>query len=1010
MFYRDERFPPHSIEVQNVEEKYLKDYGEKRRELDDGLKNAMLPYRPNYGSKGEQVILWANYFHLRFNETAKFYKYDVVICDPEKKSSANNKDDGKAKDGRVTGRKAKNIFEVLLDQVRNKNEGIVFATDFKQKVVTTASLKPLPKTIVYPLAQGNSSHQYDLTISEQRLDVGSLVSFLKNQAQTPKSVPSSNPDSNGFPFYQDIIDAIGTITGHAPRESQDTVNVGRSRFFSKTSDDLSSNIGNSGILQILKGFSQSVRPAAGRLLLNVNVTHGIFRPHGKISDLFGMFDTKEPERSQNLHEIVSKARVRYHIPSAKKGDESRSKVLTIAGLGLDTDRCSNNEDNPTFPQGKRFGDVHEVEFCLKKSPRSSSNAQPAQGLQWGKRYSVFEYFYRSKFIPAIAPFSDVRLLYLFSQYRSRIQTAVGTNAVLTAYQYQPQPKFPVVNIGRPTDPMYVPAECCELLDLQPIRSELDAKESEDMTDFAVKTPKENADWISGSGRNDVLKLTPATTVLNHFGVTIEPQLITVKARRLNSPRIIYSANPGQNKRVFRTAQSASWNLKDLSFHTCGKSIDRWAWIFFSSDKDNPSGLKDRVETFRNCLVDLGVRIASEADGIAISYREGDNIRDVYDSITTAVKDKDLEFVLVILPKVQADIYTAVKLVGDIGVGFHTVCVTAKNFSKDPPGVLGLYANLATKINLKFGGVNHVIDKPYELFKESKSMIVGYDVVHPTGVAGNVGDTESQVGLVASIDQDFGQWRSRYWTQKANQEIVGSKLAYEFKDQLKTYKAKEGALPVNVLIYRDGVSEGQYLQVLKEELPHIAASCREIYEEAQQKSPSITLVVSVKRHATRFFPTSLAKLDKSNNIQSGTIIDRGVTQARCWDFYLKSHTALSGTAHPTHYVVLHDEIFRPRHLKGLPKHVSAGDVLAAGKRAAEDLEEVTHELCYIYGRATKAISISTPARYADIVCTRARLHAAGLARLASRPGLSQKEKDVILAKTVHPNLKNTMYWI
>lgn len=374
-----------------------------------------MPYRPAYGSQGEEVILWANYFHLRFKETEELFKYEVVITDPRKRSSENNENDGK-----VTGRKAMHIFKAVIVQVRRKNKGSVFATDGKQKIVATTSLKQLPENIDCPGGQGDISHQYDLTISEQVIHVVNLATFLKNQAQTPGFMPSPSPDSkaNGFPFHQDIIDAMGTITGHAPRASKSIVNVGRSRFFAKENAELSSKIGDTKILQISKGFSQSVRPATGRLLLNVNVTHSIFRPAGRISELFDRLPGKNQEKAQKLHRIVSKARIKYTPPPAKIGDPPRSpKEMTIAGLGRDTDRCSKKEDDPKFPSGKRFGDVHEVQFRLKKSSKNlATDTIPVQGLQGDKYYSVYDYFVRSKFILPIV-LSDIYDCYIISPNR-----------------------------------------------------------------------------------------------------------------------------------------------------------------------------------------------------------------------------------------------------------------------------------------------------------------------------------------------------------------------------------------------------------------------------------------------------------------------------------------------------------------------------------------------------------------------------------------------------------------
>lgn len=393
--YRNGTFARPSEEVQNIEEQYLQDYGGKREELENELENEhgnlMMPYRPNYGSQGEEVTLWANYFHLQF-PGLKLHKYNISIQD-QKKVNKDKKDDGK-----VTGRKAMDIFQVILQQVRRDNGKVVFATDFKQKIVATTPFNLLPATVVYPVAQGARSRKYDLTISHQPIDVEDLLRFLNNQAQTPRLLLNPNPNSNasGFPFHQDIIDAIGTITSHTSRESGDIVTVGRSRFFSKTNQSLRKMIGVSNVLQILKGFSQSVRPATGRLLLNVNVTHGVFRCPGSISHLLETLGGYKRESLQKLDRIISKARVRYRVPV--KGPQQPWKVVTIAGLARNTDKCGDQSKDPKFKVGKvaGFWTASEVEFCVKKPPNKVVPARPAQGLEWDKYYTVSDYYSKSK--------------------------------------------------------------------------------------------------------------------------------------------------------------------------------------------------------------------------------------------------------------------------------------------------------------------------------------------------------------------------------------------------------------------------------------------------------------------------------------------------------------------------------------------------------------------------------------------------------------------------------------
>ncbi|KAJ8940110.1 hypothetical protein NQ318_016026 [Aromia moschata] len=64
-----------------------------------------------------------------------------------------------------------------------------------------------------------------------------------------------------------------------------------------------------------------------------------------------------------------------------------------------------------------------------------------------------------------------------------------------------------------------------------------------------------------------------------------------------------------------------------------------------------------------------------------------------------------------------------------------------------------------------------------------------------------------------------------------------------------YKSTGGYKPHRIILYRDGVSEGQFLQLLQHELTAIREACIKL--EADYK-PGITFIVVQKRHHTRLF--------------------------------------------------------------------------------------------------------------------------------------------------------------
>lgn len=74
-----------------------------------------------------------------------------------------------------------------------------------------------------------------------------------------------------------------------------------------------------------------------------------------------------------------------------------------------------------------------------------------------------------------------------------------------------------------------------------------------------------------------------------------------------------------------------------------------------------------------------------------------------------------------------------------------------------------------------------------------------------------------------------------------------------------------------------------------------------------------------------------------------------------------------------------------------------------------LERLTHDMCYLYGRATKAVSICPPAYYADLVCARARIHKNELFD-DDLMSISSGAQSTVNARMVHSNLADTMYYI
>lgn len=494
-----------------------------------------------------------------------------------------------------------------------------------------------------------------------------------------------------------------------------------------------------------------------------------------------------------------------------------------------------------------------------------------------------------------------------------------------------------------------------------------------------------------------------------FGVSIDKELITVKGRELPPPGIGYrGAGPV-------TPENGGWLMKKVKVFKPGRPIGTWTYLLVGTDADRDL-LKATVGEFAVFMSqDMGINITPKPTLVAnVGPAVTDNepaLRATFKQL--AAQPHRPEFVLVVLGAKSTVTYNMVKKFADVDFGFPTVCVV-QNKLLQSQGQKGYFANVGLKVNLKFGGVNHSI-KDIEHMKANKRMFVGYDVTHPTNLGPGAANAPSIVALVASVDGDLAQWPAATWQNPARQEMVEQVFVEHFKGRLKLWQSKnQNRLPDDLVIFRDGVSEGQFTTVLKDELPFIRQACQELYPA--ERVPRIALIVSVKRHQTRFYPTDPAHAPgKSKSPRQGTVVDRGVTNVRYWDFFLQAHASLQGqyfpgvlmivfidqhtclgTARPAHYTVLLDEIFRPDH----------------GAKAADVLEKLTHDMCYLYGRATKAVSICPPAYYADLACTRARIHKHelfeddGFSDTSSQQGRRHDAEG----RNVHENLKNTMFYI
>jgi len=135
-------------------------------------------------------------------------------------------------------------------------------------------------------------------------------------------------------------------------------------------------------------------------------------------------------------------------------------------------------------------------------------------------------------------------------------------------------------------------------------------------------------------------------------------------------------------------------------------------------------------------------------------------------------------------------------------------------------------------------------------------------------------------FVASTNPTLTKFYSRVIYQRTAQELMDG-LAICMKDALKEYYRNNNCLPEKIVLYRDGVSDGQLAVVAEHELPQIIETFPKIMSGYE---PKLAVVIVKKRGNARFFQQDGRNIQ---NPQPGTIVDHTVTSVNYFKriFYL-----------------------------------------------------------------------------------------------------------------------------
>ncbi|KAI0236467.1 hypothetical protein L0F63_003111, partial [Massospora cicadina] len=498
------------------------------------------------------------------------------------------------------------------------------------------------------------------------------------------------------------------------------------------------------------------------------------------------------------------------------------------------------------------------------------------------------------------------------------------------------PMLPCVEIKRG---VLIPLELCDVIPGQRYAKKLNEQQTAEMIKITCVPPKVRAERIMNGLR---LMAPEKNDHLRQFGLRVEPTLLQVPSRLLPVPMVHYH---GSSREKSLRPVDGAWNLRDKKLFE-GKELKVWSVVVFGTEGRIRRNV---VETFirehvATCIA-TGLQITNERPKIYYAPPRAGTaekaLQDIYVSTGNEFKARP-QLLFCILPDKGAELYNAIKAACELGLGIPTQCVQSEKIFKPNRQYS---ANVCLKMNAKLGGINAAIH-PNELgdLKSPPTLIIGADLSHP---GPGFDESPSITAAIGTIDFSACRYSSSVRVQKGRVSIILD-LQSMVVELLKMFFRGTGAKPARILYFRDGVSEGQFQQVLCTEMLAIKRGCASL---EKGYSPTITFVLTQKRHHTRFFPMKQPDQDRSGNCKAGTIVESGICHPHYFDFFLQAHSGLQGTSRPIHYHVLIDE----------------------NKHSCDALQSLCYNLCYLFTRATRAVSLIPPIYYAHLAAERARAH-------------------------------------
>jgi hypothetical protein len=747
-----------------------------------------LPRRQAFGTIGRAVTMRTNYFNTRLSNP------DATIC---RYAISWEKDDG------LSRARKRRYIELLLKQ--NPFAQVTHYSDLSANIFTLEKLE-LP---------GKDRGEYRIVIYD-RLE----AAFPAPSPDEPQAVAAArirktrrlrveyttsyklddlyryvaSPASGDYAAKGDVVQAMNIIFNNAANVNQRITAQPNNKFFpladhSKLGIQAHANAESWALgegLIAIRGYYSSVRLGPQRVLLNVNVSTGAFYEPIPLSELMLKFMGNRSFNNETAAKLCAnfikrlKVATKYLKEKDDTGKEVPSlKIRTVMG----------------FTKRPYAQASDQVRFDFTDNGSTTN-------------ITVQAYFAR----------------------KHKITLS--------------RPDLPVINCGTDKDQMLIPPELCLVIAGQPSRRLLSANQTSVMIGFAGRPPNANAASIETSGLQ-VMQLAnnQQPNTITKAGIQMNTNMLTVPARILPPVSIKF-------RKVLNT-RDGGWNLANQEFYKGSQMKGIFSGLQITITGRNPrtANFSAALNTVAAELQKYGVTYQTYIGPTApvplqsLDRQNFATISKILDAKFSAAVEKNVKWILIAIPEKNPVLYAIIKFLGDYKYGINTVLVQDSNMAKIAPadgsgGDLMLVANLALKFSIKSGGQPWALNANDLPLIKKKTMVVGLDVTHPSPTSKE--GAPSIAAISWSKDPQLSAWFANGSTQASRREMIDG-LPQLLVDAIKSWRKHNGGqLPDEILVFRDGVSDGQFAQVLQVEFALMQKAFGQVY--SKDKHPKVSIVV------------------------------------------------------------------------------------------------------------------------------------------------------------------------